>query len=140
MTFGMTSAIRSATAALMFWILVPPAGATAETRVRTMASPTVRIAPQCSISLPRRFQRPIPPSARTAMSGPEHPVGSPARPHGAERSVSRFTVVNREGVAMRAQFYVLTLFLGVVLTVHLAMNGKVGAALSNPPVANALFW
>jgi bacterial/archaeal transporter family-2 protein len=41
---------------------------------------------------------------------------------------------------MRAQFYVLTLFLGVVLTVHLAMNGKVGAALSNPPVANALFW
>ena len=41
---------------------------------------------------------------------------------------------------MRAQFYVLTLFLGVVLTVHLAMNGKVGAALNNPPVANALFW
>ena len=41
---------------------------------------------------------------------------------------------------MRAQFYVLTLFLGVVLTVHLAMNGKVGTALNNPPVANALFW
>lgn len=41
---------------------------------------------------------------------------------------------------MRAQFYVLTLFLGVVLTTHLAMNGKVGAALNNPPVANALFW
>ncbi len=32
---------------------------------------------------------------------------------------------------MRAQFYVLTLFLGVVLTVHLVMNGKVGAAISN---------
>jgi transporter family-2 protein len=27
-----------------------------------------------------------------------------------------------------------------VLTVHLAMNGKVGAALNNPRVANALFW
>jgi bacterial/archaeal transporter family-2 protein len=41
---------------------------------------------------------------------------------------------------MKVQFYMLTLFLGVVLTVHLAMNGKVGAAINNPPVANALFW
>ena len=41
---------------------------------------------------------------------------------------------------MRAQFYVLTLFLGVVLTVHLLMNGKVGTAINNAPVANALFW
>jgi len=28
----------------------------------------------------------------------------------------------------------------VVLTVHLAMNGAVGAALNNPRVGNALFW
>jgi transporter family-2 protein len=41
---------------------------------------------------------------------------------------------------MRLQFYLLTLFLGVVLTVHLAMNGMVGAAIANPRVANALFW
>jgi len=41
---------------------------------------------------------------------------------------------------MKLQFYLLTLFLGVVLTVHLAMNGMVGSALSNPRVANALFW
>jgi transporter family-2 protein len=41
---------------------------------------------------------------------------------------------------MRAQFYLLTLFLGVVLTVHLLMNGKVGTAINNAPVANALFW
>jgi transporter family-2 protein len=27
-----------------------------------------------------------------------------------------------------------------VLTVHLAMNGKVGAVLGNPRVGNALFW
>jgi transporter family-2 protein len=33
-----------------------------------------------------------------------------------------------------------TIFLGVILAVHLAMNGKVGAALNNPRVANALFW
>src|SRR6201986_2284012 len=33
-----------------------------------------------------------------------------------------------------------TIFLGVILAVHLAMNGKVGAALGNPRVANALFW
>jgi len=37
-------------------------------------------------------------------------------------------------------FYLLTLFLGVVLTVHLAMNGMVGAVLANPRVGNALFW
>ena len=41
---------------------------------------------------------------------------------------------------MRSYLYALTLFLGVVLTVHLAMNGKVGAVLSNPRVGNALFW
>jgi transporter family-2 protein len=41
---------------------------------------------------------------------------------------------------MRAQFYVLTLFLGVVLTVHLLMNGRVGSVINNAPVANALFW
>jgi transporter family-2 protein len=37
-------------------------------------------------------------------------------------------------------FYLVTLFLGVVLTVHLAMNGMVGAAINNPRVGNALFW
>ena len=36
--------------------------------------------------------------------------------------------------------FLLTIFLGVVLAVHLAMNGKVGAAIGNPRVANALFW
>jgi transporter family-2 protein len=41
---------------------------------------------------------------------------------------------------MRVHLYVLTMFLGVVLAVHLAMNGKVGSVLSNPRVGNALFW
>ena len=41
---------------------------------------------------------------------------------------------------MKAQFFLFTLFLGVVLAVHLAMNGKVGAAIGNTPVANAVFW
>ena len=41
---------------------------------------------------------------------------------------------------MKAQLYLLTIGLGIVLTVHLAMNGKVGAVLSNPRVGNALFW
>jgi transporter family-2 protein len=41
---------------------------------------------------------------------------------------------------MKSYLYVATMLLGVVLTVHLAMNGKVGAALNNPRVANALFW
>jgi transporter family-2 protein len=37
-------------------------------------------------------------------------------------------------------FYLLTMFLGVVLAVHMSMNGKVGSVLSNARVANALFW
>lgn len=41
---------------------------------------------------------------------------------------------------MKTYLYVLTMLLGVVLTVHLAMNGKVGAAINNARVGNALFW
>jgi transporter family-2 protein len=41
---------------------------------------------------------------------------------------------------MRANLYIFSMFLGVVLTVHLAMNGKVGAILNNARVGNALFW
>lgn len=41
---------------------------------------------------------------------------------------------------MKAPMYALTIFLGVILAVHLAMNGKVGAAIGNPRVGNALFW
>lgn len=41
---------------------------------------------------------------------------------------------------MKTPLLVLSVFLGVVLTVHLAMNGFVGAALNNPRVGNALFW
>lgn len=41
---------------------------------------------------------------------------------------------------MGVYLYLLTALLGVVLTVHLAMNATVGAALANPRVGNALFW
>lgn len=41
---------------------------------------------------------------------------------------------------MKTPLVALTLFLGVILAVHLAMNGKVGAAIGNPRVGNALFW
>jgi transporter family-2 protein len=41
---------------------------------------------------------------------------------------------------MKSYLYAVTVFLGVVLTVHLAMNGKVGSVLGNPRVGNALFW
>ena len=41
---------------------------------------------------------------------------------------------------MKLHLYVLTTFLGVVLAVHLAMNGKVGSVLNNVRVGNALFW
>lgn len=41
---------------------------------------------------------------------------------------------------MKLYLYGLTVVLGVVLTVHLAMNAAVGAVLGNPRVGNALFW
>lgn len=41
---------------------------------------------------------------------------------------------------MKLAYYGLTFLIGIVLTVHLAMNSKVGAALDNPRVGNALFW
>ena len=41
---------------------------------------------------------------------------------------------------MKTPLLLLSMFFGVVLTVHLAMNGFVGAALANPRVGNALFW
>jgi bacterial/archaeal transporter family-2 protein len=41
---------------------------------------------------------------------------------------------------MKVPLYVFTIFLGVVLAVHLAMNGMVGSAIKNPRVGNAVFW
>src|ERR1700723_1313457 len=41
---------------------------------------------------------------------------------------------------MKVPFYFFTIFLGIILAVRLAMNGKVGSALGNPRVGNAVFW
>lgn len=41
---------------------------------------------------------------------------------------------------MRAPLYLLTAVLGVVLAVHLAMNGQVGNVMKNARVGNAVFW
>ena len=41
---------------------------------------------------------------------------------------------------MRIHLYFFTIFLGVILAVHLAMNGKVGSVMNNPRVGNAVFW
>ena len=41
---------------------------------------------------------------------------------------------------MKVPLYLFTIFLGVVLAVHLSMNGKVGSVLNNARVGNALFW
>jgi transporter family-2 protein len=50
--------------------------------------------------------------------------------------------VNQEIQTMKAPvyLYLLSLFLGIVLVVHLAMNGQVGNVMKNARVANALFW
>jgi transporter family-2 protein len=41
---------------------------------------------------------------------------------------------------MKTELLLLSVGLGVVLTVHLAMNGMVGATINNPRVGNAVFW
>lgn len=41
---------------------------------------------------------------------------------------------------MKTPLLLLSVFLGVVLTVHLAMNGVVGVAINNARVGNAVFW
>jgi transporter family-2 protein len=41
---------------------------------------------------------------------------------------------------LKGIFYIFGIFLGIVLALHLSMNGKVGASLDNPRVGNALFW
>jgi transporter family-2 protein len=46
----------------------------------------------------------------------------------------------RKGVTMRGFSLVFSIFLGIILALHLSMNGKVGASIGNPRVGNALFW
>lgn len=41
---------------------------------------------------------------------------------------------------MKIHLYLFTIFLGGILALHLAMNGKVGSVLNNARVGNALFW
>ena len=41
---------------------------------------------------------------------------------------------------MKTALFLLTLLIGIVLTVHLAMNGNVGSIVKNPRMGNALFW
>ena len=41
---------------------------------------------------------------------------------------------------MKVSFYFFTIFLGIILAVHLSMNGRVGSVLNNARVGNALFW
>jgi bacterial/archaeal transporter family-2 protein len=41
---------------------------------------------------------------------------------------------------MKLPFYFFTIFLGIILALHLSMNGRVGSAIANPRVGNALFW
>jgi bacterial/archaeal transporter family-2 protein len=41
---------------------------------------------------------------------------------------------------VKSIFFAFAVFLGVVLALHLAMNGKVGASINNARVGNAFFW
>jgi transporter family-2 protein len=41
---------------------------------------------------------------------------------------------------MKLPLYLLSMLLGIVMAIHLGMNAKVGAAIANPRVGNALFW
>ena len=41
---------------------------------------------------------------------------------------------------MKTLLFLLTLIIGIVLAIHLAMNGNVGSIVRNPRMGNALFW
>lgn len=41
---------------------------------------------------------------------------------------------------MKIYLILLTLVIGVVLSLHLSMNAQVGAILKNPRMGNAIFW
>ena len=41
---------------------------------------------------------------------------------------------------MKIYLFLLTLVIGVVLSLHLSMNSQVGVILKNPRMGNALFW
>lgn len=41
---------------------------------------------------------------------------------------------------MKIQIYILTLIIGLLLGLHIAMNAKVGSIINNPRVGNAVFW
>jgi transporter family-2 protein len=41
---------------------------------------------------------------------------------------------------MKGLSLVFSIFLGIILALHLSMNGRVGASIGNPRVGNALFW
>jgi transporter family-2 protein len=41
---------------------------------------------------------------------------------------------------MKPHFYLMTLFVGIILGLHLTMNARVGSALNNLRVSSAIFW
>jgi bacterial/archaeal transporter family-2 protein len=41
---------------------------------------------------------------------------------------------------MKIAFFLLMVFIGVILTLHLAMNAQVGVIIKNSKMGNALFW
>lgn len=41
---------------------------------------------------------------------------------------------------MKIYLISLTLFIGVILSIHLSMNAQVGDILKNPKMGNAIFW
>lgn len=41
---------------------------------------------------------------------------------------------------MKLSLFVLMLFIGVILTIHLTMNAQVGVIIKNAKIGNAVFW
>ena len=41
---------------------------------------------------------------------------------------------------MKLPFFIFVVVLGIIVAIHLAMNARVGEIMTNPRVANAVFW
>ena len=59
---------------------------------------------------------------------------------GTDHDAGALATYFKESATRKVHLFLFGMVLGVVLAVHLAMNGKVGAAINNPRVGNALFW
>jgi bacterial/archaeal transporter family-2 protein len=57
-----------------------------------------------------------------------------------DRFAQKYILTNKRSTIMKLPLIALMFLIGIVLTLHLAMNSQVGIILKNQRMGNALFW